>query len=270
MTTLRDNFWIWGHDAGCHHRSTRNPANLYRLPGENRMGPLEGAYYLGIPNCCRVVFDGRPEPPFDAESERLRPFRRVVWSVIGDAGSRRNDEGGDDLEEVLRQAERYPNVVGGVLDDFFRPGTKDARMTPERLKVVRDRLHGAARPLELWLVYYAALLGIDYDVYLQQCDAVSFWSWTGADLAKAEENFARFIELTPGKKRYAGCYLYDYGDIRPVTRAEMEFQLALYRRLFLERKIQGVIVCSNTVADIGLEAPEILKRWLDEHGDETA
>ena len=187
MTTLRDNFWIWGHDAGCHHRSTGNSANLYRLPGENRMGPLEGAHYLGIPNCCRVVFDGRPEPPFDAESERLRPFRRVVWSVIGDAGSRRNDEGGDDLEEVLRQAERYPNVVGGVLDDFFRPGTKDARMTPERLKVVRDRLHGAARPLELWIVYYAALLGIDYDVYLQQCDAVSFWSWTGADLAKAEE-----------------------------------------------------------------------------------
>ncbi len=268
-TTLRDNFWIWGHDAGCHHASAANPDNIYRLPGRNRMGPLEGARYLGIPNCCRVVFRGSPEPPFDAESERLRPFKRVIWSVLGDASSRRNDDGGDDLDEVLRQAEHCPNVTGGVLDDFFRAATRDARMTPEHLKNVRDRLHAAPRPLELWLVYYAALLDIDYDEYLKLCDVITFWSWNSAQLADVEHNFAHFIKLTPDKKRYAGCYLYNYGDIRPVTQEEMEFQLEFYRKLFHERKINGVIVCSNTVADIGLDAPEYLKSWLAEHGDET-
>lgn len=50
METLRDNLWIWGHDAGCHHSG----AGLqWKIPGTNTMGPVEGAEYLGIPNCCR-------------------------------------------------------------------------------------------------------------------------------------------------------------------------------------------------------------------------
>ena len=102
------------------------------------------------------------------------------------------------------------------------------------------------------------------------CIRDRFWSWNSAQLAEVEHNFERFIELTPDKKRYAGCYLYNYGDIRPVTQEEMEFQLEFYRKLFHERKINGVIVCSNTVADIGLDAPEYLKSWLAVHGDETS
>ena len=90
METLRDNLWIWGHDAGCHHSG----AGLqWKIPGTNKMGPVEGAEYLGIPNCCRVVFEGRPKPPFDAESEKLRSFNKVVWSVIGDTSSSRNNDG---------------------------------------------------------------------------------------------------------------------------------------------------------------------------------
>ncbi len=266
MTTLRERFWIWGHDPGCHH-NTRN--NVYKLPGVNRMDSLEGARYLGIPNCCRVVYGGKPERPFDSEAEKLTPFRQVVWSILGDAGSKRNDNGGDDLAEVLRLAEKYPNIQGGILDDFFRPQTKDARFGRNRLAEIRDSLHHAPRPLELWLVYYAGLLDIDYTEYLKLCDNISFWSWTGADLANAEKNLDRIIAMTPGKKHYAGCYLYNYGDIRPITAEEMEFQLELYRKRMMEQKIQGVIVCSNNVVDIGLEAPEILRKWLVRHGDEV-
>ena len=51
---LRDAFWIWGHDAGAHHSG--EAAGLYHIQGTNRMGPWEAAEYLGIPNCCRVVF----------------------------------------------------------------------------------------------------------------------------------------------------------------------------------------------------------------------
>ena len=158
METLRDHLWIWGHDAGCHHTG----AGLqWKIPGTNRMGPVEAARHLGIPNCCRVVFAGSPAPPFDAESAKLRPFQKVVWSVTGDCSSRRNDNGMDDADEVLRQASRFPNVSGGILDDFFRPDTGDARMTPARLREIADRFHNAPRPLELWLVYYAALFEAD-------------------------------------------------------------------------------------------------------------
>ncbi len=232
------------------------------------MGPAEGAAYLGIPNCCRVVFGGSPKPPFDAESEKLLAFKNVVWSIVGDASSHRNDNGGDDLDEVLRQAEKYPNIVGGVLDDFFRSSTRDARMSVARLKEIRERLHGAPRPLKLFLVYYAALFEIDYQEYLNEVDVISFWSWNSNQLKAAEENLERLVSITPGKKRMAGCYLYNYGDCCPMTREEMEFQLTLYRKLLRKGDIHGVIVCSNTIADLGLDAPEYLKQWLEKYGGE--
>ena len=76
---LRDTLWIWGQDAGSHHRTGNNTWNL---PGENRMGPVEGCRYLGIPNCCRVVMGGHPTPPFDAEADALNlSFRPVSMSV---------------------------------------------------------------------------------------------------------------------------------------------------------------------------------------------
>jgi len=169
---------------------------------------------------------------------------------------------------VLRQAQKYPNVTGGVLDDFFREASKDARMSVERLKEIRDRLHNAPRPLKLWMVYYAALLKIDYSAYLDLADVVSFWFWNSAQLANAKESLARFVHVAPRKERFAGCYIYNYGDVRPITLEEMEFQLTLYRTLIRNGDLHGVIVCSNTVVDIGLEAPEYLKRFLEKYGDE--
>jgi len=265
MKKLSDCFWIWGHDAGCHHLPKYA---AWKIPGENKMGPVDGAAYLGIPNCCRVVFGGSPKPPFDAESEKLLAFKNVVWSIVGDASSHRNDDGGDDLDEVLRQAQKYPNIVGGILDDFFRLAKKDARMSVARLKEIRDRLHNAPRPLKLFLVYYAALFEADYSAYLDLVDVISFWSWDSAQLADAEQNLARLVSMTPGKKRMAGCYIYNYGDCRPITLEEMKFQLGLYRKLLLKGDIHGVIVCSNNIADLGLDAPEYLKKWLEKHGNE--
>ena len=45
--TVRDRFWIWGHEAGCLHK---HADNVWKIPGESKMTPAEGASYLGIPN----------------------------------------------------------------------------------------------------------------------------------------------------------------------------------------------------------------------------
>ena len=265
METLRDNLWIWGHDAGAHHRG----AGLqWKVPGTNRMDPVEAADYLRIPNCCRVVFEGSPQPPFDVESEKLRSFKNVVWSVMGDCSSSRNNDGMDDSEEILRQAQRFSNISGGILDDFFRPETGDARMSLERLQEIAERFSHASRPLDLWLVYYAALFDVDYSEYLKLVDVISFWSWDSRQLAQARENLEKIIAITPGKKHYAGCYLYNYGDCREITDEEMNFQLDLYLDFWKQKKIDGIIVCSNNIADTGVNAVEIFRKWNNLHGSE--
>ena len=139
---FKDRLWIWGQNAGSHHQ-----VPCFRLPGVNRMESPEGCEYLGIPNCCRVVLPAGPEPPFDRESRKLASLRSVVWSAVGACGVARNDRDGSDLDEVLRQAELFPNVSGAVLDDFFAsPETLAAggpmvRHSLENLKIMRDRLH---------------------------------------------------------------------------------------------------------------------------------
>jgi hypothetical protein len=262
---LRDKLWLWGQDAGTHHAYHDN---LWRLPGVNRMEPAEAARHLGLVNCCRVVMTGTPLPPFDAESEKLRGLDRVVWSVVGDGSSTRNNEGATDLEEVLRQARLFPNVCGGILDDFFVDGAAP-RLTLEQLRETRRRLNECdARPLDLWVVYYQRQSAQDYRAYLDACDVITLWTWRGADLPKLDRNLADLCRITPGKRRLAGCYLWNYGECKPMTTAQMDYQCARCLEWIRKGDLDGVVFCASTLVDIGLESVEWLRTWIKEVGDE--
>ena len=263
---LRDTLWIWGQDPGTHHKAGNN---VWNLPGVNRMGPVEGCRYLGIPNCCRVVMGGVPVPPFDHEADLLDPLREVVWSLIGDSGSKRNNDG-TDLEEILRIAALHPNITGGIMDDFMNP-TRMKIFTPEVLAGFRERLHTAlpGKPLDFWTVLYTHELTDAAVPYLAQVDRVSLWTWNGKDLPALTENMARLRELVgPEKSVLCGCYMWDYGARGPMRPEWMTFQLDTYLGWLRERRIDGVIFCSNCIADVGIEAVETARAWIAAHGDE--
>jgi len=60
---LKDCFWLWGQDAGRHHKGS--PEGGYRVPGKNNLGPREGADYFGIDRILRVSMSNGPFPQFD-------------------------------------------------------------------------------------------------------------------------------------------------------------------------------------------------------------
>ncbi len=264
---MKNKIWIWGQDVQSHHYVGIEQQNLWNLPGENKMGTMEGAAYLGIRNCCRVAMNGKPEPPFDEEAEKLISFNKVVWSIIGDSGSARNGDKNDDLQSVLDIAKKFPNITGGVLDDFFRPlnGHTDgqARLPLERVAAIRDALHGAIRPLELWVVIYETALTDYYRQYLELCDCLTFWTWNADNLPQLPENIARLRELAPGKKILAGCYLWDYGNACEMPMGMMRFQCAFFEEQMRAEQLEGVIICSNCIADIGLESVEFACKWIN-------
>jgi len=198
---LRDSLWLWGQEPDGHG------GPQYNIPTGNAIDCVQGAAWLGIPNCCRVVLQGKPEPPFEPESRRLQGFRQVVWSGIGDSGSKRNDGGHDDVDEVLRQAGLFPNVTGCLMDDFFRAG--EARISQERMQEIRTALHLAG--LKLWLVCYD-LHWPKLDKYLNFFDVITFWTWNGDHLAQLDENLEKLQQRVPDKLRLAGCYLWNYGQ----------------------------------------------------------
>lgn len=267
MATLRDRLWLWGQTPGTHHMGA-GYQNLYGCPGTNRMTPFEGAIYFGIPNMCRVVSMGQPTLPYDQEALAIGSLDKVVWSVIGQFDPGRG-EGADDVNEILRLARKYPNVVGGVMDDFMNEQVMN-RYPPARLKEIRERLNGEIdRRLELWTVIYTHEL-IDTAVpFLNECDAASLWTWHAKDLLYLDDSFARLRELFgPDKPVYAGCYMWDYGGHLPMPLDLMELQLETYRRWINEGKIEGIIFCSNCIADIDLKAVDFTRDYIKEHGHE--
>jgi hypothetical protein len=271
---LKDNFWLWGQNTGSHHRGS--PEGGYRLPGKNIMTPREGADYFGIYKMLRVSMSTGPFPPFDEEAEKIKDLEEVVWSAIGAGGANQysiNDH--SDIDEVLRMAEIYPNISGAVLDDFFygskREDGKIGRHSIESITSMHDRLHNfSKRRLDLWIVWYDYQLDlINAEKYLDLADVITFWTWEGKNLVNMDENIAKCIERTPEKRHLAGCYLWNYGERKPLTMDQMKFQLDRYYHWMKNGVIEGIIFCSNaTVPDVGLDTVDYTRKWIAEKGVE--
>ncbi len=256
---LRNKLWLWGQTEGSHHIN-----DAFGLPGKSRMSPLEGAYYFGIPNMCRVVMAGLPKLPFDQDAMVLDTMDNVVWSIIGDGGSGMVDF----TDEIVRLSKTYPNITGAIMDDFMSA----ARMkifTPEVLRGFKKKLtEEAARPLPLWTVIYTNELTEERRPYIAECDVLQMWTWHAENLLHLEENLEKLRGLSSGQKIMAGCYMWDYGNHKEMPEELMRHQLDTYYRWLKEGKIEGMILCSNCCADLGLPASDIAREWIRLHGDE--
>jgi hypothetical protein len=258
MESIRDKLWLWGHESGSHD-------GRFGLPGGSRITPAGGAEYLGVPNLIMVAFGGRPEPPLDAYAQALSPLKRVVWSIIGDGSSTRNDER-TDLDDVIRLAEKYPNIAGAIMDDFFRDESsgKDSagRYTPDDVQHFARSLHGAPRSLDLWVVLYAHQLGLPFAGHLERCDGVTFWTWRAEDLSKLESNFERLESIAPNSRKMLGCYMWDYGAAKPMPVKEMAMQCEIGLRWLREGRVEGIVFLASCICDLNLEAVEWTRNWI--------
>ena len=268
---LRECLWIWGQDVMSHQNVSANKS--WKVPDGNTLDAVAGAEYLGVPNIFRVVMNGKPFPPFDAESEKMKNNSKVIWSALGDASSLRNDDTSD-VEEVIRQAEKYSNVIGAVFDDFFRRGTAEdprwARYSLDEVRKIRSLLHSSlARKLDLWVVWYKKGLVWPVEEYLKEFDGITYWNMrTAAERFSLRADLDKMLSMTPGKKHMAGCYIWNYGEGKALTVEEINFELEVYREYLKNGKIDGIIFCSNCCADVGGAAVDHLRQWIKNHGDE--
>lgn len=261
---VRDRLWLWGHPTGSHDYLTSEFAGK-----QSQFTPARAAEYMGIPNLLMVVFGGKPEPPFDATARELESLKRVVWSIVGDAGSYRNNQK-TDLDEVVSLAERFPNITGAIMDDFFNSSAKDdekiARYSVEDLADFRAKLHAATRKLDLWVVFYDHELDLPVSRHLDQCDVIAFWTWNADNLSKLEENFAKAEKVAVGKRIVLGCYMWDYGTGKPMPLDTMKYQCETGLKLLKEGRIEGMIFLASCICDLGLEAVEWTRNWIQEVG----
>ena len=271
---LRDRLWMWGHGP-------RTTDALYSIPKGNGIDQVDAIRSMGIPNLCVIRWLNSPEPentedptkpPFGEFCKKLTDTKRVAWSII-DGGAQsyeQKKEWGFDL------ARQMPNLTTLFLDDFFTDIPNGSTITEvkahlsvDQLKDLRSEMATLPRPVELAAVLYSGQLDPGIRPFLDQCDVVSFWTWAATDLAALEKNFRRYREILPEKRTLLGVYMWDFGNMRPVTPEMMTHQLDFALEMFRKKEIEGFIFHCTPLCDLNLAAVEQSRTWIREHGDEV-
>jgi len=265
-STVRDRLWIWGHVEGSHN-------NNYGLQGTSRMTPAEGAFYLNVPNIIMVAYASAkepckmlPTPPYDPYLISFRPLKQVVWSIVGAGGVVSKY----DLEAIRQLAGKYPNILGVQMDDFFREtldGGLVGALTLRELDYVQGQLKIDGRKLGLWVTLYQNNLQHDVSTYLSKVDVITFWTWQAKDLESLEEGFAKAEQAAPKARKVLGCYMWDYGDQKPIPLSLMQKQCQLGLEWLRRGRIEGMIFLASCICDLNLEAVEWTRNWIREVGD---
>ena len=120
--------------------------------------------------------------------------------------------------------------------------------------------------LDAWVVLYTHEFDQEAKLlpHLELCDVVTLWTWTAAELAHLEQNFERFEQIVGSKRKVLGLYMWDYGAKQPMPLEAMKHQCELGLRWFQEGRIEGMIFLASCICDLGLEAVEWARRWIEE------
>lgn len=268
MATVRDKIWMYGAVCGAYHLAAH-----YNMPGVNTVDCAAACRKYGLSRAVMDVCVKGPYYPFDAESGKLSFLDELVWTIIPSGGVQRNEEAFFDMEEVIRQIRKFPNVKGIFCDDFqIRRRTL---CPPEKLLQMKQCVASASpRPIDMWLVVYAADIFTERSTphhildYTDIADTISFWSWHPFHLKVLREHLQFTMSKVPGKKLNLGIYLWDFSAGKPLPPEFMQMQLDLALELLHAGVVSGLTICASCIMGLGIEAEEMFARWLEKHGEE--
>lgn len=264
MAISKDKLWLLGETPGAHHK-----VKGYKMPGENKMTPMEGLEEFGIRNLCRMKMrSDMPmtfmEDPYIVDDKGV--MDKLSLTLVGSAAWRPKEGTRDDMDEILEIAKREKRLVSAINDDFFS-GTRAQFYTPDVLHEEREMLHtGADRPIEFWSVIYERDYTKDFDIlpYTMEYDLTTLWIW----YAEGVEHLQKYLDwgrtLTKDGRVILGVYMYDYGNCCPISDDHMKLQLDFTYEKLVSGEIEGAMLHSSCNMDLGLSSTVITKKWLED------
>ena len=264
MAIARDKFWIFGvraHQDDIWLGKSREQRNYPR----SRITPAEAALMLDVPNMLMINCDGIPVPFSTDAYGYMESFCRmdnVLWGVTGSGGFRV----GNEEAFICDLADRYPNVKGAFMDDFFLKFHKlpnGMELAEKLLKEIREGLDKASRRMDLYAVWYTREFELAPPSLLNYLDGLTLWTWHCEELPLLEERFNWLYDKFPNHKKLLGIYMYDFPSGMPVPLELMELQCELGLKWMKEGKLDGMIFETNAVMGVGLPSELWLRDWID-------
>ena len=239
------------------------------------MTPMECCLYLGVRNVFMV-----PDGEHDGFKVNRRQYNKS-FKTLNQVGWECFDacENPGVIDRAIEEAADFDNISCVVMDDFKSAGPNGIprykRMPVSTLSDINEKLHNNnVRRLDSWMVLYTFQFGVDekedaqFQPYMDEFDGVIMWTWEEKDVPLIPEKFEIFKKQTPNTRRMAGCYLYNFGEQKQATGKAVKWQLDYYRELILKGELEGVVMHTNTMADLDYEAYDVACEWMEQHGDE--
>lgn len=262
--TIRDRLWLWGMKVNA-LQETNNYGKLGF--GKSTMTVEQAIERTGIYN---VFIAGHL--PIDQTSLELMPSAKRIICKTGlhhsAAGNVLNyDRCLKALLDAKKLAARDVRIDALNLDDFST-GTIDAGAKPEHLSRLQFANAANSPQLSLGATIYTMSIErpelpplLSYFAYLM----VPLWHTDQIDTVPAA--LERLSELSGGKPMQLCLYVYDFGNVKPISRQLMQQQLDLAEKLLLEQRIVGLVILGTCMMDLDWEANDCFYKWLNRVGD---
>jgi len=148
-----------------------------------------------------------------------------------------------------------------------------AALSPWQVVDVQKELQATApkcrgKKLDLSIVWYTHQLHRSIKRHIDQVDVVYFWTWNANHLRDLERNFKAFRDICPDVRVRLGVYMWNFNNKAEIPLELMKHQLDCAHRWLMSGAVEGLIFHCTPLCDMGLEAVEYSRRWINEHGEE--
>ena len=247
---LRDRMWLWGTVVNA-------LAKDYGFP-ESRITIGEGLAEFSLSNAMMGGF----LPPAEDEYAAVAHCDSLLWEMSFED----NFGFGRPLQPIVDLYEAHPDQMLGVLLDDFSSVEISKGAQPQLLADMRSRMPDG---MQLWIVTYSMNLEIpNIAEYLQYADGISFWVWRADELSRLADDVGKCNEITGGKPMVVGQYMYDFGDGKRISAAEMDAQLEAGVALMRSGQCEGLCFLSSSIMDLGFEAVDYTREWIARRGSD--
>ena len=262
--TIGDRLWMWGHHRDS-FKALKGRKEQYNLPYDTRIDMAAACKDMNIPGCFVVRWTNNPKKAELPEyMKQFADTKRIGFSIT--------DSAVESFDEKVRlgfeYADKMPNLTTLIMDDFWSGAGKGVDMA----KIAGVREGTQARGMKMDIVLYSDANGVksEFKEVLDLCDEVTFWFWNGKNVDTIESQVGKLRDLVGAEKPVLlGQYMWDFGGRKPMPGADMERQLAATSRLLSQKAIHGVIFHCTPLVDMNLDAVNVSKAWIAEHGEKA-
>lgn len=260
MPALNDRAWVWGYVLSSKGRVGPD-SKPWQIPfvGESHCSLETAAAYLGASNV--VAMNNSPGAMTPDYLDKLRPFRQVLWGLAhGDyEGSAR---------KLGRLSARYPNLAGGLIDDFLDYHGPSKAITPEHTRAIQAALKESNPALSLYAVQYTWQDLNALVPFLPWIDGISLWVWVASlyDWQVKMDFFLEQYKARTGKPILLGLFLHDYGGSKqPMAMDVLELQFQKALAYVKSGLIEGFVVLQSGWFDRETHRLQVqwVRRYLD-------